>query len=69
MKRQSQKIAYDGDVFQACRLTDEAIVEILTPNKKGRRYTALNPRKDKPKTNDNSSVDSLPEPPTQKRMT
>ena len=70
MKKRSQKIAYDGDVFEACELTDEAIVEILTPNQKGRRYTALNPRPDMDKSKSkDSSMEYLPEPPSQKRMT
>ena len=71
MKRRSMKIAYDGNVFEACKLKSDAIAEILTPNPKGRRYTALNPRPDdkKSKSNDSSnSFDDLPEPPTKKHI-
>ena len=64
MKQRSQKIAYGGDVFTACKLTDEAIAEILTPNQKGRRWTTLNPRPNqKESKSKDSSFDNLPEPP------
>ena len=65
MKQRTQKIAYSGDVFEACKLTDEAIMEILTPNQKGRRYTALNPRPGtKESKSQDESYDNLPEPPS-----
>ena len=46
MRRRSTKVAYEGNVFEACKLKSDAIAEILTPNRTGRRYTALNPRPD-----------------------
>ena len=36
-KIEGQKTAFQGDVIQACKLTDEAIEEILEPFKKKKK--------------------------------
>ena len=35
--KKSTKTAFDGDIIQACRLTDEAITDILEPYKRSKR--------------------------------